>query len=402
MPFPSKWSIMTNNIVNLDLNTYGNLSMELTLEKRLEKVIATWQSDSDSFEKLDGEIDLENEMFTVLNELESKNLWSEIEKLDRALQCQPKRYKECSKYISQALIPLYLAEDREVSKEQRSRIEDYLKPFYKYPEKSCEILFNVLDKLICYDQSSIAVDLCKKTYTQIAQSDEFFINPKDEIAEIIVWDELQDAYIRFKKNIEVDWISYDKRFKPYGFQFTQDDFKSFEEVMKGRLDLTQMFKIFKNRMPLVLFQIKLAFCCQMYDLDETSFVTSNNFASKVIDFLSTISGREKCPLHLFFKIKPDFLTPYVHKLIDGEGFDPTYKQFAFLGALPIFYLVLLKIGIIEMKTIEAILRTIMVLKSEYEKIYLDRPWTFNFIKKLGKQSSLLAQSYQLQQLQPTI
>jgi hypothetical protein len=100
------------------------------------------------------------------------------------------------------------------------------------------------------------------------------------------------------------------------------------------------------------------------------------------------------PVADLFKIKPDFLVPYVRKLIDGEWFDSTYKQFAFLGALPIFYLVLLKIGIIEMKTVEALLPTVMVLKSEYEKIYLDRPWTFNFIKKLGKQSSLLAQSYQ--------
>ncbi|MBA3237961.1 MAG: hypothetical protein H0T62_06375 [Parachlamydiaceae bacterium] len=385
---------MPKNIANIELNT--DRSMEITLERRLEKVIAVWESDSSSFKKLDSEIDIEDEMFTVLNELKSKNLWSEIERLDRALQCQPKRYKECSKYISQTLIPLYLAEDRENSKEQKSRIEDYLKPFYEYPEKSCETLFNVLDKLICYDQSSIAVDLCKKIYTKIAKSDEFFINPKVEIAEIIVWDELQDAYIRFKKNMDVDWISYDKRFRTYEFQFTHDDFKSFEEVMRGRLDLTEMFKTFKNKIPLVLFQIKLAFCCQMYDLDETSFVTSNNFSSKVIDFLTTIPGREKCLLHVFFKIKPDFLMPYVRKLVVGEWFDSTYKQFAFLGALPIFYLVLLKIGIIEMKTIEKIFPTVIVLKSEYEKICLDRPWTFNFIKKLSKQSSLLAQSYQHQ------
>jgi hypothetical protein len=382
---------MTDNIVNLDLNTSENRSMEQSLEKRLEKVIAAWESDSSSFEKLDTEIDLEDEMFTMLHELESKNLRSGIEKLDRALQCQPKRYKEYSKYISQVLIPLYLAEDREDSIEQKSRIEQYLKPFYKNPAELSEILFNILDKLICYDRSSISVDLCKKTYTQIAKSDEFFINPKKKIAEIIVWDELQDAYIRFKKNMDVDWGFYNKRFKPYGFQFKQDDFKSFEEVMKGHLDLTQMFKTFNSKMPLVLFQIKLAFCCQMYDLDETSFVTSNNFASKIIDFLATIPGREKCPLHVFFKIKPNFLIPYVRKLIEGEWFDPTYKQFALLGALPIFYLVLLKIGIIEMKTIEEILPTVTVLKSEHEKICLDRPWIFNFIKKLEKQSSLLEQ-----------
>ena len=116
------------------------------------------------------QIESGNEMFTVLNELESKNLWREIERLDRALRCQPKRYKECNKYVSQALIPLYLAEDREDSKEQKSHIEDFLKPFYKHPDKSSEILFNILDKLICYDQSSIAVDLCKKTYAQIAKS----------------------------------------------------------------------------------------------------------------------------------------------------------------------------------------------------------------------------------------
>ena len=283
------------------------------------------------------------------------------------MHCSVNRIVECSKYISQALIPLYLADDRENSKEQKSRLEDCLKPFYECPEDSYEVLFNVLDKLICYDQSSIAVDLCKKTYAQIAKSDKFFINPKDEIAEIIVWDELQDAYIKVKKNMDVDWVSYDKKFKTCEYQFTQDDFKSFEEVMKGRLDVTQMSKTFKNKTPLVIFQIKLAFSCQMYDLDGTSFVTSNKFASKIIYFLSKIPGREKCLLHVFFKIKPDFLLTYVHKLMDGEWFDATYKQFAFLGALPIFYLVLLKIGIIDMKTIEEILPTVTVLKSEYEK-----------------------------------
>lgn len=385
---------MTKNLVNLDLNE--NLSKELTLEKRLEKVIATWESDSNSFEELDNEFDLENQMFEMLNELESKNLWGDIERLDRALQCQPERYEECCKYISQVLIPLYLANEFEDSKEQKSRIEDSLKHFYKCPDKSCEIFFNVLDKLICYDQSSIAVNLCKKTYAQIAASDIFFINPKNEIAEIIVWNELQDAYIRFKKNMDVDWISYNERFKTYEYQFTEDNFKSFEDVMKGHLDLDQMFKIFKDEIPLVLFQIKLAFCCQMYDLDGTSFLTSNYFASKVIDFLSTIPGREKCHLHVFFKIKPNLLVPYVSKIVDGEWFDPSYKQFAFLGALPIFYLVLLKIGIIEMKTIEEVLPTAVTLKSEYKKIYLDSQLKFNFIKKLEEQSSLLAQSHQNQ------
>lgn len=374
--------------------SYENLCIELPLERGLEEVIAIWESDSDSFEKLNSEIDLEHEIFTVLSELESKNLWSEIEKLDRALQCQPKHYEEYSKFISQALIPLYLADDREKSIEQKSRIEDYLKHFYKCPEKLCEILFNVLDKLICYDKSCLAVDLCKKTYTKIAQSIDFFINPKDKIAEIIVWDELQDAYIRLKKDMDIDWLSYDKKFKTYEYQFTRDHFKSFEEVMKGHLDLPHMFNSFKKETPLVLFQIKLAFCCQMYDLDGTSFVTSNNFASKIISFLLRIPGREKCPLQTFFKIKPDFLLPYFHQLSDGEWFDPAYRQFAFLGALPILYLVLFKIGIIKMKTIEEILPNVTVLKSEFKKTYSDKPWIFNFIKKLEKQSSMLVQSYQ--------
>lgn len=46
-----------------------------------------------------------------------------------------------------------------------------------------------------------------------------------------------------------------------------------------------------------------------------------------------------------------------------------------------------------MKTIEEVLPTAFVLKSDYEKICLDKPWTFNFIKKLGTQSSMLAQLY---------
>lgn len=185
----------------------------IALEKRLEQTIAIWESDSESFEKLDEEIDLENEMFNLLNELENKNLWREIETLDRAVQCQQKRYKDVSKHISQALIPLYLADDRDCSKEEKNHIENYLKPFYENPAKSTEILFNVLDKLICYDQSSIAVDLCKKVYTKIATSDDFFENPADEIAEKIVFDEFQEVYTRIKSNLDIDWESCDKRFK---------------------------------------------------------------------------------------------------------------------------------------------------------------------------------------------
>jgi hypothetical protein len=41
---------MTKNIANVNLNTYENLSVELPLEKRLEKVTAVWESDSNSFE----------------------------------------------------------------------------------------------------------------------------------------------------------------------------------------------------------------------------------------------------------------------------------------------------------------------------------------------------------------
>lgn len=388
---------MKKNIVDLDLSTYENISLESLLENRLEKIIAAWESDPDSFEKLDSEIDLENEMFTILNELESKNLGSGIEKLDRAMRCQPKYYKEYAEYVSQALIPLYLAEDRENSKVQKSRIEEYLKPFYLCPEKSCEILFNILDKLIFYDQSSTAVDLCKKTYAQIAKSDKFFINPKGDIAEIIVWNELQDAYQGIKENLDVDWCTYDKRLKNYEFQFTQDDFKSVEEVMKGRLDTIQIVNTFKKKTSWVLFQIKLAFCCQMYDLDGTSFVASNYFANQVIAFPATIPGREKCHLHVFFKVKPDFLMKYISKLGNREFFDPIYKHFALLSALPIFYLVLLKIGLIEMKTVEEILPTVISLKSEYKQLFSDKPWTFNFIKKLENQLSILTELYKHQQ-----
>ncbi len=380
---------MKKNIANLNQKTYESLKVEVSLEKRLEDFITICKSEADDFEKLDSEIDLEYQMFTLLEELEKKNLWREIEKLDLGLQCQPKYYEDYSKYISQALIPLYLAEDRENSIEQKSRIEDYLNPFYKSPDESCEILYNVLDKLICYDRSSIAVDLCKKTYTQIANSEELIFNPEDEIADVIVWDGLQNIYTKLKSNMNVDWISFDKSCKAYKFKFTQDDFKSFEEVMTGHLDLTHMLKTFKKKILSSLFQINLAFCCQMYDLDGTSFVTSNNFASKIIEFLSTIPGREKSPLHTFFKITPNLLRAYLRKLIASEWFDSIYKQFAFLGALPVFYQVLCKIGIIEMKTIEEILPTIIALKREYEELHLSEPWKFNFINKLEKQFEML-------------
>ena len=96
----------------------------------------------------------------------------------------------------------------------------------------------------------------------------------------------------------------------------------------------------------------------------------------------------------FFKVKPDLFTKHLIKLRDNGWFDTTYDQFAFIGALPIFLQILLKTGIIEMKTVEEILPTIYHTKSEFKNVHSDRPWVFNFIRKLESQASTLAQLYQ--------
>lgn len=157
-----------------DLKTNGNFEQNLPLEKRLERIIELWESDSNPFENSNDDCDLENELFTVLGELEDRNMWKEIERLDRALQCQPQYYEEDTIFVSQSLIPLYLSADREESIVRRDRIENRLKCFCENPENSTEILFDVLEKLIIYDQSSIAVDFCKQVYGKLANSDQFF------------------------------------------------------------------------------------------------------------------------------------------------------------------------------------------------------------------------------------
>jgi len=48
---------------------------------------------------------------------------------------------------------------------------------------------------------------------------------------------------------------------------------------------------------------------------------------------------------------------------------------------------------IEMKIVEGILPIVADFKSEYKKIYADKPRAYNFVKKLEAQSLLLAQSF---------
>lgn len=210
----------------------------------------------------------------------------------------------------------------------------------------------------------------------------------------MVWDGFQEAYIKLKKNEVVDWTHYDNRFKPLEYQYTHEEFKKIEEVMKGKLELVQIVKIFKDQTSYAFFQIQLAFCCHMYDLDGTSFVTSAKFASMINKFLKAIPGRQRCPLNVFFKIKPDFIQPYFEKFENDAWFDTTYKLFAFFGALPVFYMFLLKTGVIDMKTMDMILSSIVALRTELEKVCSDTLWKFNFIKKLKQQLNTLIQSYQ--------
>jgi hypothetical protein len=373
----------------LDLKIDEMVFDNLPLEQRLETLIEIWNSDSDRFEEVDEELDLEEKTLQVLSELEDERLLKEIERLDAAMRNQAHRYKDLSQYVSHILIPLFLAEDRENSEVKDSRLREYLTPFYKNPVNCAEIFFEVLDKLICYDQSALAVEICKKTYSKIVNSKEFFYNPLGTLEDIIMFDELQEVYLKLKNNLEVDWISFSQKMKPYGYEFPEDELKKYGKIMLDQIDLNQMVNSFKKESHDVLIEIKLIFCCYMYDLDKTSFVTSLTFSDMIIDFLYSIPGRKRSPLHVFFKVKESFLMNYVLDLQKG-WFDRTYKIVAFLATFPIFYLTLHKKGILAMKTVEEALATTIVLKSEFKQNFSVKPWKYNFISKLESQASILA------------
>ena len=377
----------------LDLNLYENGFKELPLMQRLDLLIATCKMEPEHFEKLEEEIDLPNELYKMVEELEKNSLSKEIEDLITALRTQVSLYDELKKYFFQTVLFLHLAESEknEVNEEQRKRTEYYLEASYDDPVQHSPIFFDILDKLIYDNKSSYAVDLCKKSYIQIATSDDFLQNPKNELAYIILEDEFQNAYIRLKNKMTVDWISFKERIKSFDLDFSLDELKRFEKIMLGQVDHDQMAKTFKNETLFVLMEIKLAYCCHMYDLDGTSFVTSWKIASLTIEYLFWIPGREKCPLHTFFKIKEDHLFAYTGALEKEWGwFSQLPKLFAFLGGLPLFYLGLVRLGILEMKTVEEALPFFMVLKTEFKKIHSGKALEYNFIKKLEAQANLLA------------
>jgi hypothetical protein len=371
--------MIENKILNLNIDqTYFKTLSE---EQQLELLIETFKSNKAQFKKIDENLCVDELAFFLMDQFEKKQSIKELERLDAAMRNQVQFYKSQAQYVSQTLIPLYLAEDRANSEEENERLELYLKPFYENPADSADIFLDVLEKLLCYDKRMLAVDLCKKNYKKMAGSRKLFGNAEAILAHVIVWNELQIAYSTIKKNIEFDWVSFNKMTKPYDYHFSQDHLKEFEEAMMDKWDPDKRAKTFKTEVNLTLMKIKIDFCCYMYDLDGTSFVTSEYFASTLIDYLFSIPGREKCPLNVFFKIKYDHLLSYLLK--DKGWFDDTHKSFAILAGSSNFYLTLLKKGILDQKDVDSCLVALMRATSELKKVHSDYSWKYNFIESVG-------------------
>lgn len=329
---------------------------------------------------IDADMDMGEAALCLLGELGEKCALKDIERLDAAMRQQPELYKELRFYLSQSLITLHLTEGKNES--QRSAIEPLLSPFYEQPTTNGEIYFDVLEKLLCFDQPLLAVELCKGTFDAIAKSEEFFINPKNTLSDVIFFDELQKIYMLSKQGMTPDWVLFKKKMELIDLEFSQEYLAAIEKVMLKHADPNLMVSASEKVSQIALLQLQLLFCCYMHDFDGTSFVTSKHIAAIIFNFLSSIPGRERCAFKVFFDIKADFILSYFQKLQYSNWIDSTHTQFTLLASLPLFYIFLRHNGILSKEKVDAAMKGFAAPSTDLEDKFYERMSSHPATRKL--------------------
>lgn len=378
-------SQISNHNSKMDKYTYKGL----TLNEKLGWHLETWKFGAFKFERMCDEIDIEQEVQHLLAELEKKNAIGDIEKLYTATQHQKVQHSEVSPYFSQSIISLYLAEEHNKRSEKNRKVLEYhLKYFAENPTKRTEVYFDVLEKLICFDQTTLAVDLCKKTYDAIAKLDVFFVNPKDAVADIIFFDELQKIYLKLKNHLDPEWIFFEKKMQLIDIDFTSDMRIAIENTMQGQVDLKLMEGSFQANPHAALSAIQVLFCCYMHDLDGSSFVTSKSIVECIYNFLFSIDERENVDLQMLFNFKESHLKSFILSSHSQALFDQTHNVFKLLAGLPLLNQFLLHKKILSKQIVEEALKACSSLINKSKKDHSKRPWMYSFISKMETQAKL--------------
>lgn len=300
--------------------------------------------------------------------------------LIRKLRDHPDFYKKEFQFFEHELAAYYLSLD-EVEKAAES-----LRYYMENPVQGIDQLIQLVQLLVYYGKTDLAVECARQTYEEIEASPELIGGAGAPFAEIMFMWHFQQAYTRLKNGQEADWPTLQEELKRYNFvtdgevfarncdrvsrpesEIRLSDYPIGSENSTGLFDSDNMWKFVKY----------------MLDRKQLDFPQSEMIWSGAFEFLRQRKGRKRPDLawENWFAFSERELEAWLAKMVGGFLSTQQAEAFALLWGIPYVYDFLLDRGVISEKLHMGALRQVARLKTKMRNAYKDELWKYAFVDR---------------------
>ena len=318
-----------------------------------------------------------SEPFTM-SLLEIKDLLIFYNLLDEAIDLinkiktkQPAIYKKDFPYFENFSIIYYLY------KKDTANLAKVLDQFVKNPEECMDYLFSIINDLIFYGHTDLAVDICKKVYEPVKNAEKILYSAELELSEAIFLDLMDQIYKKVKAKKDIDWDKLAKELDKYDFigQKVVEDIKPV--ILNGIKDEKEAEKLFKKSHKSFLEDLAWEFGKYMHDEKNMDFACSQIIYSS---FLASFPQKKKADsIDKFFIINEEDFDGYLGELFGDFMAMEQSKAIAVLWGSIYVYDFLLAKKMISTETYKDALEKIKSLQTpiltEPDKSF----WRYHFI-----------------------
>jgi len=326
-------------------------------------------------EKFIEETDLGMYFLETIDTLIANNLMEEtFDLINKIKDKHPEIYKKDFQYFDKITVSYYLF------KHETDKVREALTSFMQNPVQAIEEMFVILDELLLYGCTDIAVELCKKIYEPVKLSDEILEGTEHEIAEIIFIDMVDKYYQKVRNNEKPDWEKFMTDVNTYEIIVKHD----LKHYLLEKRTLPQDFETaFKKGIADGLGILFWEFFKYSSDNKKMNFLCSKAILEGLFDFLYEINSNTKTGKHpdKFFNFTEDKFDQYLGQLFGGFLSQKRALTVGILWGTPYLYDFLLSNNIITDSVYKNVITIINSLKSDLMENLENSLWQYDFVHR---------------------
>jgi hypothetical protein len=218
----------------------------------------------------------------------------------------------------------------------------------------------------------------------VATSRDLIGGSEVEIANLIVFNQFDQAYQQLRQGQTVDWQALRTEGVKFGYVEKDSLWEEIQDHLTRPFAVDENFeKQFKKDRGLVLRHLLMEFCRTMRDQHGMSFVCSRVLWQAILDALDAqeIPAKQRKVPNGYFAIQQPKLDRYVAQLLGGFLSMQQAKGLAIVWGMPLLYEFLLERNIISAHVAEKAIATAQEFKPQLVKGLKKQLWQYDFVHR---------------------